>query len=58
MAKFLIIMNFKCQLFAVPLIFSNLINGFSGVALQEAYYIAMFYVFNTAIAIGAFVCFD
>lgn len=42
----------------MPVIFSNFINGFSGFALQEAYYIAMFYVFNTAIAVGAFVCFD
>lgn len=51
MVKFLNIINFKSQLFASVVFFANLMNGFSAVPLQESYYISMFLLLDTTIAI-------
>ena len=55
---FLSIALYKAQLFMVPILMTNLTNGFSGIAIYTDLYYAMFDVLNTVFILAAFLILD
>lgn len=55
---FLTLALFKSQTFIVPILFCNMANGFSGLAIYRDFYFALFDVLNTTFMLGGFVMLD
>ena len=55
---YLVLNLYKSILFSAPNLFNNMMNGFSGLALQVDFYYALYNVLNTVFVTAAFLLLD